>query len=249
MLTQGLLSVLTGGVCGKDEDSTLFIYDHGQLAEPSAGAQAMFDFFRFDAKAADFHLFVQATTQLDAISGPFANIAGAVQTPMAAVSQGHLYKALITELGIVQVAQAHAGTVDVQFAGLLLSDWLQVLIEDQYLRVGDRTPQVARVVAPQENPGSRQHAGFGWAIDVVQLTLFSQLSDHRWFAHVAASDQVSQAQTLLKWQNAQQCRWQKGVADPLLANQCEQLLWIAALVLVGYHQLGATDPGWQDIQQ
>ncbi|MNH07191.1 hypothetical protein D3C72_1013300 [compost metagenome] len=83
----------------------------------------------------------------------------------------------------------------------------------------------------------------------MQLTPLGQLSDHPWLAHVATCDQVGQAQTPLKRQNAQQRRWQKGVANLLLVNQREQLLRIATLVLVGYHQLGATDPGRQDVQQ
>ncbi|MNZ68683.1 hypothetical protein D3C78_869530 [compost metagenome] len=107
----------------------------------------MLDLFRFDAKAADLHLIVPPATQLDAISGPFANVASAVQAPTGAVSQIDQHEALVTEQGIVQIAQAHAGAVDVQLAGLLLSDRQQVLVENQYLGVSDRSPQVARVVA------------------------------------------------------------------------------------------------------
>ncbi|MNM56836.1 hypothetical protein D3C81_680150 [compost metagenome] len=227
----------------------MIIDDHCQLAEQSTVAQTMLDLFGLDAKAADLHLIVATATQFDAISAPFADITGAVQTPADAVGQCQLQKTLVAQGGVVEIAQADAGAIDVQLTGLLLEDRLQVLVQDQHLGVGDGTPQVAGVIACLEDPGGRQHRGFGRPVDVVQLTLSGQLSDHRWFTDIATGDQVAQAQRLVEWQDAQQRGRQEGMADLLLADQRQQLLRVTSLVFAGDHQLGAANQRRQNIQQ
>ncbi|MCY1413903.1 hypothetical protein D9M71_293410 [compost metagenome] len=102
----------------------MIIDDHCQLAEQPTVAQTMLDLFGLDAKAADLHLIVATATQFDAISGPFADITGAIQTPTGAVGQCQLQEALLAQGGVVEIAQADAGAIDVQLTGLLLENGL-----------------------------------------------------------------------------------------------------------------------------
>ncbi|MNJ32287.1 hypothetical protein D3C77_269490 [compost metagenome] len=194
------------GLTGEHQNPALFVDNHGQLAEQSTAAQAVFNLFRFDPKAADLHLVIVAATKLDAVIGPFADIPCAVQASVCTVSQGHMHEALGAQLRIVQIAKPNARSVDVKLAGLLFGNGLQVVIEDQHPGVGDGAAKVARIVARLEYPRGCQHGGFGRPIDVVQLALPGQLRDNRGLAHIAAGDQVTQAKGLIERQDAQQRR-------------------------------------------
>ncbi|PAV73828.1 hypothetical protein WR25_07370 [Diploscapter pachys] len=167
----------------------------------------------------------------------------------AARGQAQLDEAFGAQFGVVQVAQADTWPDDVQLARGLLTNRLQVLVEDQHLGVGDWQPQVAVVVARTEHPGRGQHGGFGRPIDIVHPALPGQSGDDLRFADVAAGDQMAQAQMEIPGQDAQQRRWQERVAHLLSVDKLYQQLRIATLVFTGQDQFRATGERRQDIQQ
>ncbi|MCY1414251.1 hypothetical protein D9M71_296960 [compost metagenome] len=167
MQAQGGFAIVSRSLHAERQDPPLSIDDHGHLMEQAAAAQAMLDLFRLDPEAANLHLAVAPTTELDTVGCPFTNIASAVQVQRAAAGKRQGDKALIAQGWIVQVAQANARPCDVQLTGGVFGYRLQALVENQNPRVGDRPAQVAVVVVSLEHPGRGQHRGFGRAVDVV----------------------------------------------------------------------------------
>jgi hypothetical protein len=94
---------------------------HRHLGEQAGVAQAVLDLLGLHAKAADLHLVVASPAQLDALGGPFADIAGPVGPERAAIGQAQFDKALGRQQRIVQVTQPDAGPGDVQLAGVCSS--------------------------------------------------------------------------------------------------------------------------------
>ncbi|MNL35404.1 hypothetical protein D3C87_1574370 [compost metagenome] len=74
------------------------------------------------------------------------------------------------------------------------------------------------------------------------------LDDPR-LADITTGHHVFEIAQLLQRQNAQQCRWQKGVAQLLMTDQLHQLQRIATLVIAGHDQFGALQQGRENIDQ
>ncbi|MDT4879046.1 hypothetical protein FQZ97_1146860 [compost metagenome] len=126
---------------------------------------------------------------------------------------------------------------------------LQILVENQYLAIGDRRAKGAIAVAVAQSPCGDQYRRFGRAVEVIEAALTGELFDDAGFAHVAPGHHVFQALQLLQWQDAQQRRRQKGMAQLLATDQLHQLQRIAALIIPGYHQSGTLQQGWENIDQ
>ncbi|MCY1449492.1 hypothetical protein D9M71_662310 [compost metagenome] len=176
--------------------------DHCYLAVQLAVAQAALDLFRFDAKAANFHLVVPAATQLDATLCPLRHVTGAIDTQGLAIREGQVQIAFGSLLRVVQVAQTYARTCDVQLADGLLDHRLQIVIENQHLSIGDRTTQSPIIVAGLHLPGGDQHRGLCGAIEVVQVALARQLLDDPRFADIAPGHYVIEGLQRLQRQDA-----------------------------------------------
>ncbi|MNX45590.1 hypothetical protein D3C86_761080 [compost metagenome] len=126
---------------------------------------------------------------------------------------------------------------------------MRALIENQHLTVGDRVAECPVVIAGLQPSRGDQHRGFGRTIEVVELALASQLLDDPRLADIAAGHYVIEVLQLFQRQNAQQRRWQKGMAQSMMTDQLDQLQRVATLVVAGYDQLGPLQQGRENIDQ
>ena len=106
------------------------------LGQRRMTAEYGFDLTQFDAKAADFHLLVDATHVLQVATGqPAREIAGTVEAVAAARLVGEwthrrFDKAFGREFGAVEITACHTGAADQDLAGHALRHGLQAVIDD-----------------------------------------------------------------------------------------------------------------------
>jgi len=187
-------------------DSLFGIHHHRHLAVQPAVAQALLHLLRFDPEAADLHLPVASATEDDTVSGPLRQVSTAIRPHSLAVGQRQGHERVIARLRGIHIPQAYPRTDDVQLAHHLFVHRLQVVVEDQYLAVGNGTAHVAIAVPRLQPPMGDQHRGFGGAVEVVQLALASQPLDHVGLADFTAGQQVLQAQGQIGRQEAEHRR-------------------------------------------
>ncbi|CAN2536686.1 hypothetical+protein [Methylocapsa aurea] len=112
--------------------------DHG-LAQLRQACERGLDLAELDAEAADLHLMVDASEELDVSIGAVAGeIAGPVE-PFAGVAEGIGNETLGGEIGAPEIAARQPCAADVKLARDADRDGLRPWIEQIDLRVGDRT--------------------------------------------------------------------------------------------------------------
>ncbi|MNL00095.1 hypothetical protein D3C87_1205160 [compost metagenome] len=135
------------GLGNESQNPPLAIDYHGNLAVQLTVAQTALNLFRFDPEAANLHLIITPTAQLDPFRRPLRHVPGAIDAQGPAIRQVQVQIALSGLLRVVQVTQAHTRASDVQLTDGLFGHRLKVVIENQHLAVGDWSAQRAVVVA------------------------------------------------------------------------------------------------------
>ncbi len=200
------IGLVVPGLGNESQYPSLAIDDHGNLAVQLAVAQAALNLLRLDPEAANLHLMITPTAQLDPFSRPLCHVSGAIDTQPPAIRQVQVQIAFSGLLRVVQVTQAHTRAGDVQLTNGLFGHGVKVVIENQHLAVGDWSAQRTVAVACLEFARGNQHRGFGGPVEVVELALAAQLFDDPRLADIAAGHHMIQALQLFQREDAQQGR-------------------------------------------
>src|SRR5204863_8461768 len=96
---------------------TIFSNDHDRLAHGLQSFECRFDFAKLDAEAAELHLMVCASQELDHPVLPISRkITGAVHPCVRRTGERILDESLPGQIGSAKVSTHHPGAADVEFA-------------------------------------------------------------------------------------------------------------------------------------
>ncbi|EST14674.1 hypothetical protein EDP1_4133 [Pseudomonas putida S610] len=113
---------------------------HQHLADAGCLSQHLLDFARLDTETADFHLIIVAPQAFElAVGIPAHQVARAIKTRPRLLAERVLDKALLGQVGPIQVTQGHTVTAHIQFTDH--APWHRALprIEHIHLGIADGT--------------------------------------------------------------------------------------------------------------
>ena len=204
------------------------------------------DVAQLDAETTDLHLEIAATQKFQlAVRQKAPQIPGAVDRPRP---KGIGPEFLGGQLGPPQISARDGGTANDDFPDAPQRSQLLAGIQQIGLVAAQGPAQMVGGLVASHVVQSGHDGGLGGAIDVGQIHGLGPEPHRVLVARLAAAENGQQVRQGPPRQQAQQRRRQEGVRDPVVPQQAEQRLGIAARLAGHHHQFRPVSQRVEDLQ-